>query len=152
MPLAGGLEGAEVALEVRPVRADAVALPDVVAFGDLALVGRGDRLALAGDLGGDSLRNLRCGAGVDEDGILRLPEEVEEAGRDDELRGVDGAFRRAARESAGGLERGDPAVGDAEVGAKPGGAGAVDDLAAGDEEVTGAFGGGGGNGQSEDEE
>ena len=81
--------------------------------------------------------DFRGQARVDEDGEFGLAEHVDEAGGDDFAGGVDGALARCGCQVADG---GDFSVADAEVAGIPGGAGAVDDVAVGDDEVEGGWG------------
>jgi len=101
------------------------------------IVERGDRAAFAGDLCGDALINFRGQARIDQNSKFGLAEHVDEAGSDDLARGVDGALARCGSEIADG---GDFSVANAEVSCVPGRAGAVDDMAVGDDEVEGCGG------------
>jgi hypothetical protein len=93
------LERLPVARQRREVRRDAVALEDLAVLRQDAGVDRGDRAAFPGDLGGDALRDLAGGARVDEHVVLGLPEHVDEAGRDDQLAGVDAPLGLGALEA-----------------------------------------------------
>ena len=120
-------EGAPVGSDLEMLKAAAIGLNDRV-------VERSDGAAFAGDFGGDALINFRGQARVDEDGQFRLAEHVDETGRNDFAGRVDGALARGGGEIADG---GDFSVADAEVSGIPGGTGAVDDVAIGDDEVEG---------------
>src|SRR6185503_16264821 len=104
----------------------AVLLEPRLHVADRRLARRRRRAALAGDLGGDALTDLRLGRWIDEQRVLGLAEHVDEAGRDELAARLDAATRTGAREVANG---GDLVAADADVGAKPGRAGAVDDAA-----------------------
>ena len=101
---------------------------------DDGVVQRRGRAAFAGDLRGDALIDLRGQARIDQDGELRLAEHVDEAGSDDHAAGVDGASARGIAKIANG---GDLAAADADVAGVPRRAGAVDDVAVGDDDVEG---------------
>ncbi len=120
-------EGAPVGRDVQVVVAGAVGGNGGVADGR-------NGVAFAGDLGGDALEDFGGQARVDEDGELGLAEHVDESRRDDFAGGVDGAFGGRLGEVADG---GDAAIADADVARVPGRAGAVDDVAVGDDDVKG---------------
>ena len=121
------LKGAPVGRDVIVIVARAVGLDDGV-------IQRRDGTAFAGDLGGDALIDLRGQARIDQDGQLRLAQHVDEAGSDDHAVGVDGARALRVAQIADG---GDLAVANADVARVPGRAGAVDDVAVGDDDVEG---------------
>ena len=127
-------EAREILAEGAPVGSDLV----VIVFAAVGLndrvVQRSDGTAFAGNFGRDALVDFRRQARVDEDGQFRLAEHVDESGRDDFAGGVDGALARCSGEIADG---GDLAIADADVAGIPGGAGAVDDVAVGDDDVEG---------------
>ena len=123
-------EGSPIGRDVIAVVAGAIALNDGV-------VERRGRAAFAGNFGGDALKDFRRQAGVDEDREFGLAKHVDEAGRDDFASGVDGACAGRGGEVANG---GDFSVADAEVTGVPRRAGAVDDVAVGDDEVEGGGG------------
>src|SRR5687767_5222980 len=70
--------------------------------------------------------------GIVDDGRLRPAEEVDEAGRDDLVARVDGRFRLDRGQVA---DRNDGVTAHADISAKPGGAGAVEDPAVGDFQI-----------------
>ena len=76
--------------------------------------------------------DFRRQARFDEDGEFGLAEHVDEAGCDDLAGGVDGALAGRGGQVADG---GDFAIADADIAGVPGGAGAVDDVAVGDDEI-----------------
>ena len=125
-------EAREVLAEGAPVGSDVVVLvAGAIGLND-GIVEWRDGIAFAGDFGGDALEDFRGQARVDEDRQLGLAQHVDEAGSDDFAGGVDGALARGSSEIADG---GDFAVADADVAGVPGRAGAVDDMAVGDDEV-----------------
>ena len=93
--------------------------------------------ALAGDLSGDALRDLARDAVVDEHVELGLPEQVDEARRDDQSAGVDPLLGLRILQIA---DRSDAIADDGDIGAEPGRAGPIDDPAAGDEHVVRGWG------------
>jgi hypothetical protein len=90
---AAPLKRLEVAAERAKVRGESVALVDVGRLGEHRVVERRDRAALAGDLRRDALRDLRRGALVDENVVLGLAEQVDEARADVEAARVDRPLR-----------------------------------------------------------
>src|ERR1041384_725486 len=68
-------------------------------FDDI-IVERRDRSAFAGDLGSDALKDLRFGARIDQQALLRLAKHVYEARRHDQSLRVDLAFRSRAIQPA----------------------------------------------------
>jgi hypothetical protein len=101
-------------------------------------VRRPRRRRLAEDLGGDALHGLGEDAPVaGEQGLPRVGLDVDEAGRDDEPRRVDAGGRPRVGERAGGADPPDAVADDADVTPEPRIAGAVDDLAAGEDDVVG---------------
>ena len=127
-------EACEILAEGSPVGSDVV----VVVVGAIGLndgiVQRGGRAAFASDFSGDALKDLRRQVRIHQDREFRLPEHVDEAGGDDFAGGVDGALARRGSEVADG---GDFSVPDSEVAGVPRGAGAVDNVAVGDDEIEG---------------
>ena len=77
----GCAEPPEVARQVAPVGPDSVAVVERLHLLEKPRRGRGDRLALAGDLGGDALADLRLHPVVGEQEALRLAEQVDEPRR-----------------------------------------------------------------------
>ena len=128
------LEPGEVLVERAPVLGHLEEVVAGLAVGHHLVVHRRNRHAFAGDLGGDALGDLAGRPAVDEHVELGLAEQVDEAGRHHQAGGVDPRRGLGRRQVA---ERGDPVAGDADVGAEPRGAGAVDDLAVGDHDVEG---------------
>jgi len=98
------------------------------------VVERRDRIPFPGNLRGDALKDFRGQARVDQDGQFLLAEHIDKAGGDDFAGGVDRTLALGGREIADG---GDFAVADADVPGVPGGTGAVDDVAIGDDKVEG---------------
>ena len=98
-------------------------------------VDRRDRLAFARDLRRDALRDLGRRAAVDQDVVLRLSEQVDEPGRDDEARGVDRALSRRAAEPA---DRRDLPAAHPDVRREPGSPGPVDDAGVDEQDVVGS--------------
>ncbi len=87
------LEAGEVLAQRLPVSLEPVVLQLLSRF-DASVSGhRRRRLALPRDFGGDALINLGRQPRVDQDGEFRLPQHVDEAGRDDFPGGVDAPFR-----------------------------------------------------------
>ena len=127
---AGGLEPVEVLGHGRPVDPDyRVVAVDVrreaVGLGD----GGAAVAAVADQLGGDALGDGALGARVDEEGVVGVAVDVDEAGGDDHARCVEAALGVGVTQVA---YRGDPAVLDGDVGGDSGRACAVDYGAAGD--------------------
>src|ERR1019366_1737422 len=87
----GPPEPHEVREERRPVRPEAVVSVRVFVALEQRFVEGCDGLALARDLGRDSLRDLGGRAPVDQGVVLGLAEEVDEPRRDDEAGGIDPA-------------------------------------------------------------
>ncbi len=108
-------------------------LEDVAALADLLVVERCDGFAFARDLGGHALRELRDGLLVDEQVHLRLTEHIDEAGRDDEAGGVDGALRRGALGRA--PDERDLVALNADVSVDPRVTAAIDDAAVADDDI-----------------
>jgi len=108
---------------------------------DLFLTDRAGRASFASDLGGNALPHLCLQMRIDEDGALRLPEEIDEAGGDDVVVRVDRGRCGNLRKIADGDDR---VAAHADVAAIPRRAGAVDDAAVCDFQVEhGGFGSGG---------
>ena len=133
------VERGAVALEPREVFAERAEVERHLEAVELRLRGfrerivqRRDRRSFAGDLGGDALGDLAGGARVGQHVELRLAEHVDEARRDDEVGGIDAGLRLAAIEPA---DRGDAIAGDADVGAIPRRAAAIDHAAIGDQQI-----------------
>src|SRR5262249_50637942 len=92
-----------------------------------------ERITFADHHGGDALAELAFGTdGIEKQWQAAAAHHVDEAGRDDGAAGVDGAARGMAGQAA---DFRDDAVANANVGDKPGIAGAVDDAASDDEDV-----------------
>ena len=108
-----------------------------LAVGDHAVVDRRDRRAFAGDLGGDALGDLAGHAVVDQHVELRLAEQVDETGRDDQAGWRRCACRPARRRRLPIAAMRSPMI--ADVGAEPRRAGAVDDAAVGEDDVVGRW-------------
>ena len=121
------LKGAPVGRDVILIVAPAVELDD-------RIIQRRDGAAFARDLGRDALVNLRGQARIHQDRQFRLAQHVDEAGGDDHAVGINGARAlRVAQISDGG----DLAAANADVAGVPRRAGAVDDVAVGDDEIEG---------------
>ena len=95
---------------------------------------RGDRFAFTGYLRGDALIDFRGQAGLDEDGVFRLSEHVDETGRNHFTVCIDGA---SAGQSAKIADSGNLAGANSDIAGIPGRAGAVDDVAVGDDDIEG---------------
>jgi hypothetical protein len=126
------LETPEVVAEGPPVLHDAEVLRGRGVLAGHPIVDRRDGRALAGHFRRDALEHLARRPAVDQHVEFRLSEQIDEAGRDDQIRGINrcrggGALQRS--------DRGDAVAGDADVAAVPGRAGAVDDPAMGDQHV-----------------
>src|SRR6266850_5701047 len=129
---------AEVAAQIRPVHLQAVLAQPVFLLVHPGVVhGRG-RDALAGQLAGDALPDLRLGARIDQHAQLALAEQIDEAGRHGQASRVDSPLRLRRRQLP---DRGDAVPADAHVGAHPRGAGAVDHAATRDHQVVARRGG-----------
>ena len=120
-----------------PIRSDLVVLISGPVGRNDGIVQRRGRPTLAGDLGGDSLKDFRRQARVHKDRHLRLPEHVDKAGRDHLPARVNGALARGRAKVADG---GDSAVADTDVSGIPRRTGPIDDVAAGDHQVEGRAG------------
>src|SRR6185369_1365785 len=94
--------------------------------------GRGRKSTVAGDLQRDALADLRLRPRVERQREVGVRVDVDEAGRDDLAAGVDHPAGRPRRAR---LERDEAAPVDADVGVAPGRAGAVDQVAAADQQV-----------------
>ena len=127
-----GAKPLEVAVQIAPVDPDAVAVVERLHLDEQPRSGRRDRLALAGDLGGDALADLRLDAVVGEEEALRLAEHVDEARRHHAVAQLDAPACAGARQVA---HRGYAIAPDAHVGAEPRSAGAVDDSPAGEHQI-----------------
>ncbi len=125
---------AEVAGQIGPVDGQPVLLQPVGALVNPGGVHRRGRDALSGQLGGDALADLALLARVDQRVQLALAEQIDEARRDREVVQLEAALRFCAREIA---HRCDAVAADADVGAEPGRPGAVDDAAAGEDQIEG---------------
>ena len=88
--------------------------------------------AVADQLGRDTLGDGALGAGVDEQRVVGVAVDVDEAGGYDHARSVEAALRLGVPQVA---DRGDPAAFHANVGRDAGRTGAVDYGAAADHEV-----------------
>ncbi|HVP59809.1 MAG TPA: hypothetical protein VMT11_04600 [Myxococcaceae bacterium] len=108
------------------------ALEDVVPLLQGACIERDDRLALAREHGGDALADFCVGPIVDQQGEVRVAQQVDEPWGDDPARDVDAVPGRRPREIT---HRDDALAPDAHIGAKAGGTGPVDDLAVLQDEV-----------------
>ena len=97
------------------------------------VVGRRDRVAFAGDLRGDALCQLADRLLVDEQVHFRLAEHVNEAGRDDQAGGVNGALGRDGR--VGLADESNAIADDAHIRINPGIAAAIHHAAIADERV-----------------
>ena len=129
----GGFEPVEVLGHGGPVDLDdGIVAVDVgreaVGLGD----GRAAVAAVADELGRDALGDGALGTGIDEQGVVGVAVDVDEAGGDDHARCVEAALRLGGAQVA---DRDDPAVLDAYVSGDSGRAGAVHDGAAADYEV-----------------
>ena len=119
-------------LERQPGRARAQVVAQQL---DLARQRRRDReAAMADDLGGDALAHLALGLGIDRQGKVGMGLDVDEAGRDREAGGVDDLGCRVPEVRSDG---GDAAVADGEIAVPAGGAAAVEDQAAADQDIAG---------------
>ena len=127
-------DAGEVLAEGSPVGSDVVVVVSGVVGLNDGVIERRDGAAFAGDFGSDALIDFRGQAGVDEDGEFGLAEHVDESGGDDFAGGVNGALTRRGSEVA---DSGDFSVADAEIAGVPRRAGAIDDVAVGDDEVEG---------------
>ena len=128
------LEARKISREVAPVLRNSVVAEFGRRFpGNHGIDGR-DGFALARDLRRDSLEDLRRYVRIHEQGEFGLTEHVDKPRRNDPPRGVDSPIRRGFVELADG---GDASRANADVGSKPGGAGAVDDSAVLDDQVVG---------------
>src|SRR5208283_2033186 len=94
--------------------------------------------ALAGNLGGNALVDLRRQPRIDKNGRLRLSQHVDKARSRNFALGVDRALARGAREIA---NSGDAPVADPDVARVPRRASPVDNVPVGDHEVKGQVGG-----------
>ncbi len=97
-----------------------------------AVVDRRNRRSFAGDLGRHPLQDLARRAAVDQHVELRLPEQIDEAGRDHQVRRVD---RDRCRGTGKRTDGGDAIAADGDVTAEPRRAGAVDNPAIPDQDV-----------------
>ncbi len=97
-----------------------------------SVVQRRNRFALAGDFRGDALIDFRGQARVHEDGVLGLSEHIDETGRYDFAACIDGASTRRRAEIADGHNL---AGANPYIAGIPGRAGAVDDVAVGDDNI-----------------
>src|SRR5207302_6211573 len=100
---------------------------------------RPGRTSFTRDLGGDALAHLRFEMRILKDGVLRLPEEVDEAWGDDVVVRIDRVRSGDVREIADGDDR---VAAHADVAAIPRRAGAVDDASVGDFQIEHGFGSG----------
>ncbi len=123
---------AKYSRERSPVVRDLEVFVRALALGDHPIVDRRNRCAFAGDLGRDALGDLARHAVVDEDVELRLAQQVDEAGGDNQAGGVDPLTRLRVLQVADG---GDAVAADRDIGAKPRRARAIDDAAVGEDEV-----------------
>ena len=123
----------EILLQRGPIRSEMEVLVVIRVLLIQHVVGGSDGVAFAGDLGSDALRQLADRLLVDEQVGFRLAEHVDEAGRDDQTFGVDGALGDQRGIS---LAHECHAISDdADVGVDPGIAAAIDDAAIADEVV-----------------
>jgi hypothetical protein len=102
--------------------------------------------AVARDHGGHAVGDEIARFRTFQDGALDVGVDVDEAGGDDAVAGVDYAGGRGAGEASDGR---DPSGGDGDVGATPGVARAVQNAGVADEEVVLAECGGGGQGEED---
>ncbi len=124
----------KVLLKAAPVGRDVIVIVAVAVGLDDGVIQRRDRTAFAGDLGRDALVDLRGQARIHQDGQFRLAQHVDKAGSDDHAVDINRARAlRVAQISDGG----DFAVANADVARVPRRAGAVDDVAVGDDEIEG---------------
>src|SRR5581483_2789785 len=126
-------EAAEVFVEAPPVGVQLEVFEEILLVFDERVVQRRDRVAFAGDLGRNALRELAHGAVVNEQVGLRLAEHVNEARRDDEAARLDNARRGCALRRA--ADEGDLVAADADVAVEPWVAGAVYDATVADKDV-----------------
>ena len=130
-----GVEGAQVVAEARPLERHPLRHVEREATELLAELGghRSRREAAVADhLGGHALADLGLGSPIRPQAPVRVRVHVDEAGREDLARRVERGTRVLAAEVA---DDGDRLVGHADVDARAGGAGAVDDGGALDLEV-----------------
>ncbi len=99
---------------------------------DHLLTERGNRTALAGDLGRDALKDFRRQVRIHQDGKLRLAQHVDETGRHHEALGVDDAASLRSGECA---DLRDAAIDDADIAGIPRRAGAVNDMAIANDDI-----------------
>ena len=123
----------EIFLQRAPVGGDVVVLQDVGVLRVERVIGRRDRFAFAGDLRGHALGQFADRLLVDQQVELRLPQHVDEAGRDDESGGIDGALGSHAR--TGMADKRDTIPDNAHVGIGPRISAAIDDAAGTNEHV-----------------
>src|SRR5262249_8998587 len=126
------VEALPVAVERAPVDAEVELRLHVPPLLEGARIDRSDGFTLPVEDGGDSLADLALRSPLDEDSVLGLAEQVDEAGGDDAAGDVDAAPCRCGGEVADGH---DPLSADTDVGAHPRRAGAVDDLSVLEDEI-----------------
>ena len=125
-------QAGKVLLKAAPVGRDVIVIvAGAVGLDDGVIQGR-DGTAFAGDLGRDALIDFRGQAGIHQDGQLRLAQHVDKAGSDNHAVDINRARALRGAQIADG---GDLAVADADVAGVPGRAGAVDDVAVGDDGI-----------------
>ena len=123
----------EILFQRTPIGSHVKVLLDIGALGIEFVVGGRDRSAFAGDLGGHALGQFADRLLIDEQVELGLPQHVDEAGRDDQSGGIDGALRFHAGTSA--ANKRNAVADDADVGISPRVSAAVDQASVANEHV-----------------
>jgi hypothetical protein len=99
---------------------------------DNAIVERGHAAPLSGEFSGDALEDLRGEMRIHQNGQLRLPQHIDEAGRDYHTCGIYGVRRADSEQRSHG---GDPSTLNGNVPGVPGRPGAVDDVSLVDQKI-----------------